>query len=176
MGKYFWREKNASIFIDKHEIIMPNKKELFVELVEKLEEKLQMINVIFEKEKRQEYLTKKNKTTQKGMSELVIQQKIGTRVIIDFLQLIYDICKLKEIQIYFSYKQTSQTKEGIYNSIKTSIKNLQKDLENNLIIIYTSIMSLIKILSISYNKIEEERLKIEEKEGSFFNGKIVITQ
>ena len=166
MIKYFWREKNANIYVGKNEVVDPNKEELFDELVKKNEEKLQMLNVIFDKGKRIEYLTKKSKTIPIGTPEIAVQQKIGTRVIIDFLQLIYDICELKGLKQNFSYEFILRTKEAI-----EELKNKTND---SLVLIHKNIMSLIGILSLSYNNLEQERQKIEEKEGSFLKGKFVI--
>ena len=104
--RYFWREKNANYYVGKNKVIVPNKQELFEELVKKFEEKLEMINVIFNQEKRSEYLAKKNKILPEGISEVAIQQKIGTRVIVDFLQLIEDVCELKDININVNQSET----------------------------------------------------------------------
>ena len=174
MIKYFWREKNANIYVGKNEVVDPNKEELFDELVKKNEEKLQMLNVIFDKGKRIEYLTKKSKTIPIGTPEIAVQQKIGTRVIIDFLQLIYDICEFKGLKQNFSYEFILRTKEEIYNSIKLAIEELKNKTNDSLVLIHKNIMSLIGILSLSYNNLEQERQKIEEKEGSFLKGKFVI--
>lgn len=172
--RHFWREKNANIYIGKNEVIVPNKEELFEELVKKFEEKLQMIKVIFNKEKRSEYLEKKNKAIPEGTPEIVIQQKIGTRVVVDFLQLIKDTCGLKSLKQDFSYELISQTQEEIYSSIKLAIENLKSKTNDSLVLIHKNIMSLIKILSLTYDNLEQERQRIEEKEGSFVKGKFVI--
>lgn len=174
MVKHFWREKNANIYIGENEVLVPNEQELFEELIKKFEEKLQMVNVIFDKEKRAEYLTRKNKTIPVGTPEIIIQQKIGTRVVVDFLQLIKDTCELKGFKQNFSNEFISQTKEEICSSIKLAIEELNTKTNDSLALIHKNTMSLIKILALSYDKIEEERQKIEEKEGSFFKGKFVI--
>lgn len=172
--RWFWREKNANIYIEKNEVVVPNKQELFEELVKKFEEKLQMINIIFNKEKRSEYLAKKNKIIPEGTPEIIIQQKIGTRVVIDLLQLIKDTCELKGFKQDFSHVLISQTQEEIYNSIKLAIEELKSKTNDSLIIIHKNIISLIEILSLSYDNLEQERQRIEEKEGSFLKGKFVI--
>ena len=133
-----------------------------------------MIDVIFDKIKRNEYLSKKNRTILKETPELVIEQKIGSRVVIDFLQLVKDLCNLKNIKIDFPNFVSPKSKEKIYLSIKNAISNLKISTKDSLIIIYENILSLTKILSLNYDIIENERQKVEEKEGSFYKGKIVL--
>lgn len=174
MIKHFWREKNANYYLDKNEVIIPTNEELFEELVKKFVEKLQMINVIFDKEKRNEYLSKKNKSIPEETPEIAIQQKIGTRVIVDFLQLTKDMSELKNYNLNFSYEKKDIGKDDIYKSIEIAINNLQYKTEDSLMKIHKNIGYLIHLLSLSYDKIEEERQRVEEKEGSFLKGKIVI--
>ena len=119
-------------------------------------------------------MSKKNRTILKETPELVIEQKIGSRVVIDFLQLIKDLCNLKNIKIDFPNFVSPKSKEKIYLSIKNAISNLKISTKDSLIIIYENILSLTKILSLNYDIIENERQKAEEKEGSFYKGKIVL--
>ena len=85
MEKYFWREKNANYYLEKCQVLTLSNEELFEEIIKKFEEKLDMINAIFDKEKRNDYLKKKNKSIPSETPELIVKQKIGTRVIVDFL-------------------------------------------------------------------------------------------
>ena len=133
-----------------------------------------MIDVIFDKTKRADYLSKKNKTIPKEMPELVIRQKIGSRVIVDFLQLVKDLCNLKNIKIGYPKFATHKNKEEIYLSMKNAISNLKSNTKDSLIIIYENILNLTNVLSLNYEILEIERQKIEEKEGNFYKGKIVI--
>lgn len=174
MEKYFWREKNANKFIEEFTVISPTKQELLDEIVKKFYEKLEMINVIFDNTKRNEYLSKKSKTIPEGTPEIVIQQKIGTRVIIDFLQLIKDMCELKNLHLNLSDTNSNKNKEEIIISIQSSIKNVKKQSQESLVQIFYNIMNLINLLSLNYDKMECERQKVEEKEGSFYKGKFVI--
>ena len=174
MEKYFWRERNADKFINEFSVIQPTKQELFDEIVKKFYEKLEMINVIFDKTKRKEYLSKKNKTIPENIPEIVIQQKIGTRVIVDFLQLIKDMCELKNLQLNLLNENSHKSKEEIIISIENSIKNIEQQAQESLIQIFYEILNLTKLLSLNYDKIECERQKVEEKEGSFYKGKFVI--
>lgn len=174
MEKYFWRERNADKFINEFSVIQPTKQELFDEIVKKFYEKLEMINVIFDKTKRNEYLSKKNKTIPAGTPELAIQQKIGTRVIVDFLQLVKDICYLKNIKLDSPNLKNFKSKDDIYFSINSAILNLANQTKNSLTIIFENILNLINLLSLDYDILEIERQKVEEKEGSFYKGKFVI--
>lgn len=84
MNRAFWREKNANYYLEKCQVLSLSNEELFEEIVKKFEDKLEMINVIFDKEKRNEYLKKKNKSISSETPETIIKQKIGTRLIVDF--------------------------------------------------------------------------------------------
>lgn len=46
--------------------------------------------------------------------------------------------------------------------------------EDSLLTIYKNILNLIDLLLLNCTDIEIERQKVEEKEGSFYNGKIVV--
>ena len=58
MVKHFWREKNANYYKNTNEVVVPSEQELYEEIKSKFNEKLNMISVIFDKSKREEYLTK----------------------------------------------------------------------------------------------------------------------
>ena len=174
MVKHFWREKNANYYKNTNEVVVPSEQELYEEIKSKFNEKLNMISVIFDKSKREEYLTKKNKKIPEGTPELVIQQKIGTRVIVDFLQLVKDMADLKKLSIKVEDNTNFNSHEQIQKSIKLHISNLDFNIEMSLKGIYSSIINLIEILSLNVDDLETERQRIEEKEGSFFKGKIVI--
>ena len=79
MKNTFGVKKNANKFIEEFTVINTTKQELLDEIVKKFYEKLEMINVIFDNAKRNEYLSKKSKTISEGTPEIVIQQKIGVR-------------------------------------------------------------------------------------------------
>ena len=133
-----------------------------------------MIDVIFDKYKREEYLLVKKKDISKEIPERIVKQKIGERVCIDFLQLIKDLCELKNLNLKFENKSKSLTQEEIYNSIHHAILNLNSCLEESLKVIYCCICSLMTLLFLDFNTIELQREIIEKKEGSFIKGKIVL--
>lgn len=175
MEKYFWREKNADKFINEFSVLQPTKQELFDEIIKKFYEKLDMINVIFDKTKRNEYLSKKNKTIPKNTAEIVIQQKIGTRVIVDFLQLIKDLSDLKNITLQLKEHNLGLKNEiEIYNFLKIEILKLKMNTAESLQEVLNIILFLVRFLSLKYDILEIERQKVEEKEGSFLKGKFVI--
>lgn len=125
-----------------------------------------MIDVIFDKAKRNEYLSKKNKTIPKETPELVIQQKIGSRVIVDFLQLVKDLCKLKNINIDFPNLASHKNKEEIYLSMKNAISNLKTSTKNSLLIIYENTLNLTNILSLNYEMLEADKKLKRKREVS----------
>ena len=65
MKKYFWREKNANNYIGKCNIVVPTSDELFKEIIKKFEEKLEMIDVIFDKIKKMNICLRKIRPFQK---------------------------------------------------------------------------------------------------------------
>ena len=50
--RYFWREKNAEKCVGKYEVKTPTKKELEKELIAKLEQKIDKIDAVFNKNAR----------------------------------------------------------------------------------------------------------------------------
>ncbi len=175
MEKFFWRENNANIYKGKCDIISPTPEELFDEIRNKFYEKLKMILVIFNQNERIAYLEKKGKSIPAGTPELIVEQKIGTRVIIDFLQLIKDMCSLKNIDFDYNV-QITDTKDItlLYNDINKAISSLENNISINLLTIYVNVLYLINKLSLNYSMLEKERKVVEEKEGNFYNGKIVF--
>ena len=174
MNKYFWREKNADVFKEKNEVYIPTSDELVDELINKFYEKLGMIDVIFVKQERDKYLAKKNKLISENMPELVIRQKIGTRVIVDFLQLIKDFCDLKNLNINFEFEVCNKDKENICKSLKYAINNLKVEPQTSVQIIFENVFSLMDLLQLNYEDMGKERIIVENKEGNFRNGKFVI--
>ena len=67
-----------------------------------------------------------------------------------------------------------KTEYEIYNSLKIGILNLYANTNKSLNNIFNIILFLIRLLSLNYDKLEIERKEIEEKEGSFLKGKIII--
>ena len=176
MKKYFWREKNAEFQIGKFEVVAPTSEQLFDELVKKIYEKIEMIDVIFDENQRRFYLRKKGKIIDDNIPEIVIQQKIGTRVIVDFLQLVKDVCELKSIKVKSTCRHNKIEKEKIKLTLENAILELKTNdrIEIGIDLIYDVILSLAETLSLKYEVLEMERQKVEDLEGSFYNGKYVL--
>ena len=177
-GCKFFRERNAESVREEYEIIIPSQDELEIELKNKLVEKLEMIDVIFDEQKRAEYLKKKGKEIPKGVSEVVIKQKIGLRVLVDFLDLAISLCMVcgfnyEELLIY---NDNYIVDGGIFKGIFTeSINNVasNKITEESLKELAGAVMMLMNNLKLDLVLVEEERLKVEKLEGSFLNGRIL---
>jgi len=174
--KKFWREKNANSNIGKAEVVIPNKQELTDSIINKFEEKLLMIDVIFDESARNKYLKEKNKIIPEGTPIIKIQQKIGARVVIDFLQLIKDWSLLKEIDFKLEINKNDKivNKEEIIEVLRKGINQLKDNTEKGLYSIFNEINDLIILLKLNYEELENERKVIEEREGSFYKGKFVV--
>lgn len=180
MEKYFWREKNANFFLGKNEVIEPTKEELERELILKFAQKLDRIDVIFDRNAREDYFIndKKPKPNIENMSESEIQQKIGLNVVVDFIQVVRDICEFYK----YDFKKLSSkshnkiTKEEIKRNIKNDINNLfiRQDIFDRINDIYQNAIYLANLLNLDLELIEQTRKEKEEKQGNFFNGKYVI--
>ena len=120
--KYFWREKNAIMCIGKFQVFEPTVQELEKELILKFEQKLNRINIIFDKNARKAYYQQDKKPKQDitGLTEKQIQQKLGLRVVVDFFQLIKDLCNFYEIDIKTEKIDYYFSNDEIKTIIKTS--------------------------------------------------------
>ena len=180
MKKYFWREKNADSCKGKGQIILPTREELERELILKLEQKLGRMALIFDKEARMEYFLKDKKPKRikiDDLSEEEIQRVLGKNVIIDFLQVLMDLCNFYEIDFNtLSSCPQKIAKEGISAKIKENIDNLlsNKKIKQSIEQIYTANIALANLLKLDLNDIEKQRKIIEQKEGCFFKGKYVV--
>lgn len=174
--KKFWREKNANYYIGKEEVVIPNKQELTDSIINKFEEKLLMIDVIFDESARNKYLKDKNKTIPEGTPLIKIQQKIGTRVVVDFLQLIKDYSLLKEMDLKFEFSNNDKivNKEELIEDLRKGIDELKNNVVEGLCSVFKNINNLIILLKLNYDELENERKVIEEKEGNFYKGKFVV--
>lgn len=177
--KYFWREKNADKFIGKYEVIKPTRSELINEISAKLAQKVEKIVYIFDKKQRNLFLSKANKPLDfdvTNKTEKEVQTILGENLIVDFLQLARDASKFFNLD-FDNFSNTSNkhvTYKQIKKNLETSISNLLDSPKSSIQNIVTSALSLANILELNTNKIEELRVKKEQKQGNFFNGKYVI--
>lgn len=177
-GYKFFRERNAESVRDEYDLVVPTKEELEKELKNKLHEKLEMIDVIFDLDARASYLKQKGKVIPKGVSELEIKKKIGLRVIIDFLDLTIALCMVsgvdyEKLLIYNdNYIPDGGIFKGIFVESVNKILN-NETTEDSLKELSNAVIMLMNNLRLGFDFVEEERLKVEKAEGSFLNGKIL---
>lgn len=177
MSVYFFREKNADSFIGKDGVTVLNvsKEDLFDNIKSKLIEKVEMVNVIFEKSSRESYLKEKGKVIDTYIPEVEVQQKIGTRVIIDFLDLIYSICKLLKVSLDTEILKEESISINFYIDLRKYVEDLceENNIVENIQSIFDTIFFMAKYLGLKMQDLERERKEVELKEGSFYNGKLV---
>lgn len=179
MEKYFWREKNADSCVGKGQIILPTSEELERELILKLDQKLGRMTFIFDKKAREEYfkLKKPKRINIENLSEEETQRVVGKNVIVDFMQIIMDLCGFYKIDIKtLKNKDQTMEKEEIFAKIKEGIDNLllKKKINPSIEIIYNCNVALANMLGLDLNDIEMQRKAVEQKEGSFLKGKYVL--
>ena len=178
--KYFWREKNAENCKTKGLVIMPTKDELKAELTKKLWQKLDRVNLIFDKKARLDYWEKDEKPKNyklEDYSEEELQRKIGANVAVDFLQLVRDLCQFYGIKILNkNLPKSNLSLDEIKIDLKDNIMLLEKEItiEKAIRNIFKITISLINLLNLDFEKVEHMRKEKEEKQGSFLNGKYVI--
>lgn len=179
MERYFWREKNALKFKDILRVWDPSKEELECELSLKLLQKLEKIDIIFDKQKRLEFVASSRKKIQsfEGLNEGEIEKKIGLGVIVDFFQLINDISNFYNIDFIVANSSLIENDIGtIKHKIGDAIDRIKKKdrILSNLQKIYEMVCCLANILNLSSRDIEKEMQRKELKEGSFLKGKYVL--
>lgn len=178
--KYFWREKNAENCKTKGIVITPTKNELKAELTKKLWQKLDRVNLIFDKKARLDYWEKDEKPKNyklEDYSEEELQRKIGANVAVDFLQLVRDLCQFYGIKILNkNLPKSNLSLDEIKIGLKDNIMLLEKqiDIENAIKNIFELTISLINLLNFEIKKVESMRKEKEEKQGGFLHGKYVI--
>ena len=178
--RYFWREKNALSCIGKGKIINPTKEELGEELILKLWQKLDRVEIIYNKDARRKYWEqdeKPKKIKLEDYSEKKLQQLIGMNVVVEFLQLIHDLCQFNKIDFNALKKQPQNLN---FNEVKQELRiNIEK-IDGNIKIalnnILNIILSLINLLNLNYDIVEKKRLEKEKKQGNFYNGKYVLIE
>ena len=179
MKRYFWREKNAYSCAESGQVIDPTREELEQELVLKLVQKLNRSTLIFDKQARTNYLANQTQSRIKieNLSEEEIQREVGKNVIVDFVQVLMDLCRFYEIDFNFlSQGSQKMTKEEVYAKIKRSIDNLllKKKVKQSIEQIYLANIALADLLKLNLADIEKQRAFIEQSEGNFFKGKYVV--
>ena len=105
---------------------------------------------------------------------MVVKQKFGTRVIVDLLQLIKDLRQFfgKNITLK-KHNILPGTVEDTKFLLNNAISIMNTDTYNAINQMYNATAQLSILLELNLDDLEIERQKVEEKEGSFFKGKIV---
>lgn len=173
----FYREKNA-LSIQNANISTPNKKQLEKCLIDKLDEKANHIGTIFCEDLRNEYLQRKNKLDiAKTMQEFDVKKLLATRLSADLLQLYIDLSSLYNLPIsYDSYDDYDCIEQEIEDLLIICCNELEKYEEKTKIMrkILGLIIKYASLFNLSFQDIQKEQIKIEQKEGSFYNGKFVV--
>lgn len=178
---YFWREKNALRLADRFKVYDPSREELENELVLKVEQKLSRIDVVFDAGARAEYYEKdkKPKKSLAGLNEKQIQQLLGTRVAVDFLQLCFDLADFYGVDKNFTYNAENLSVEKLKKKVKTVVESLKsknkskEDRKMRIENLFGCARELASLCDVSWEEVETEQLKKEEEEGSFVKGKYV---
>lgn len=180
MEEKFYREKNAKS-IKIAEIITPTYAKLKTLLAEKLCEKAEFIKTIYINPLREEYLAKKGKLDEsKKLGEEKTITMLATRLSVDFLQLLIDIARHIDTPLNLEKYEDVGFDLVMLSAFITDNANLIKN--NNSIMEPSDIIQdlvncfhcYLKTYNLSLKEIIKECKKVEKKEGSFYNGKIVI--
>lgn len=171
----FYREKNAKSIKDAKKRV-PSRQELIENLILKLKEKTNHIEVIKNKSLRDEYLKKKNKYEQSlEVSEEKIISLLMERVSIDIYELLITLSKIINIKLSFENKKTKVTNTINKNMLKL-ISNLYNDsLKNDALQKIANVFTcLLKNYNFSLEHIEKQMKCVIKKEGSFEKGLLVF--
>lgn len=177
MEKKFYREKNA-LNINGAQVISPNKDELEGLLIGKLQEKTAHMVVVHNKELRDKYLAGKNKLEEAiELGDQETEKRLALRLAADILQLVYDLAKVYRAKVELVNKeQTSISTSDIQKELVWCCEKIQTKQHKDKIldVIVHLLYAYIDDFCITMDDVVAECEKIEESEGTFFNGKIVI--
>lgn len=169
----FYREKNAKS-IKGAKKRFPSHQELIENLILKLKEKINHIEVVKNKQLRDEYLKKKNKyELSQNMKESEIISLLMERVLVDIYELLITLSKILNIKTNFKNKK-------IINNINTNMLNelaniYNESLKNDAIQNLSNLLSyLLYEYNFSLRHIESQMKLTIKKEGSFEKGMLVI--
>lgn len=167
----FYRELNAKS-IANATLVSPNKHLLPELLKEKLADKVSHLQTIYTKTLRDIYLNKKNMLTKaETMPEYVVKTLLATRVAADILEILLAFADLSSTEIDFTNIMAKDlTEQEIYLLFT---KQLNEGI--NLTALASLLKSYLNVYNLSPTTILNEIKKIQEKEGSFLNGKLVVS-
>lgn len=194
----FYREKNALSLSEKYEVTEPTESELFILLLNKFEEKIDMFKFGFDREKTISYLQNKIKKTNNSEKRQAfsralenfennkpvpkkLQQLVMKRTLIDIAQLEKDIFKMVGYNPGMTYKRSAKftsSRPFDMNGVISEMKSLLEQFK-----LKADPMAMSKIMRLSneiaehyeidQKEIKQQRAEIQDKEGSFLNGKLV---
>ena len=166
----FYRELNAKS-IANATLVSPNKQLLPELLKEKLADKVSHLQTIYTKTLRDIYLNKKNMLTKaETMPEYVVKTLLATRVAADILEILLAFADLSSTEIDFTNIMAKDlTEQEIYLLFT---KQLNEGI--NLTALASLLKSYLNVYNLNPTTILNEIKKIQEKEGSFLNGKLVV--
>lgn len=166
----FYRELNAKS-IANATLVSPNKHLLPELLKEKLADKVSHLQTIYTKTLRDIYLNKKNMVTKaETMPEYVVKTLLATRVAADILEILLAFADLNSTEIDFTNIMAKDlTEQEIYLLFT---KQLNEGI--NLTALASLLKSYLNVYNLSPTTILNEIKKIQKKEGSFLNGKLVV--
>lgn len=178
MEKKFYREINANS-ISGANITIPDAEELKNALIEKLREKSNHINVLISKTDRDEYLAKKGKLEEsKKLSEKEVKSLLAKRLVVDILQLFWDLSKAfgEKVQLILEPKNNFTEQQVQQELLWCCEKLITKKTKSEIFeVIANNIAILAKTYNFTFDELEAERIKVEKEEGNFYNGKFVIS-
>ena len=172
----FFREKNAdSIKVKLRKI--PKKEDLEILLLEKLKDKANHIKTIEDVKLRKDYLVSKNKWEKANdLPEFEVKRFLVKRLSVDIFQLILDICKVYNFKLDFVCGKTlKNTEDNIRKELIDCIEIFKNNKNENVInLMYNLLLSYINIFGFDIIDIDKLRQEVEDKEGNYYKGKIVL--
>lgn len=167
----FYREKNA-LKIKDAKVINPSQDELVVLLQNKLYEKIEHIKVINNKKMREKYLKNKNKCIDSlTMPEFEVKKLLTERVCVDIFELVISLSGLENSPLKSNSISNATTDASIAKQMEMALNNTNAGYLNT---IFSLLLNLCNNYNFSIEDISKKQKVIEDTEGSFLNGKIVI--
>ena len=157
----------------------PTAGELKTYLLYKLKAKGEQMQMFTNKLRREDYLSKLGELEKaQDMGEIEAKKYLGTRLAIDIMQVIKDMCVANEID-YDRVRTTAALDLNEEQCIKNMITYIERlfyidtNIEETLMLIYSTLVSYINYNDLIYNDIERSCVITEEEEGSYYNGRIL---
>lgn len=142
-----------------------------------LKKKTEQMQMFTNKLQREDYLSKLGALEKaQDMGEIETKKYLGTRLAIDIMQTIKDLCICENIPF-----DSVRTETALNLNEEQCIKNmvtyterlfyLDINIQETLMLIYSTLVSYINYNDLIYNDIERSCVLVEEEEGSYLTGK-----